>query len=248
MKKLASRAKSVSVGAPSTCGYAPSMGSNIGCQPNHSPSHPSFGYQGMYHQPPFHPYMNVPSHMSTGSEPIRSFSPVPILEYPNLVDFREPIIVGSYSTNPMQLRMALGTPWAKASLMFRSVKNESMPIPPERNPFLIREKEFNLGPGQHIQLEIKFQPMQGGHFTAMLEIQLSYPDQYNRPMSQAHTINIIGQSIEPVIHIGSDDSKSEFIEVRKNTVVPIKNDSNFTIPVIIEIDQGNFYQFHYQQK
>ena len=41
------------------------------------------------------PYQSgMSSQMSQMSDPIRSYSPVPILEYPTLVDFYEPVFVG----------------------------------------------------------------------------------------------------------------------------------------------------------
>ena len=64
-------------------------------------------------------------------------------------------------------------------------------------------------------------------------------DQYNRPVSQSHTVNIIGISIEPIIRIGAKD-ESDYIEVNGKTIVPIQNESNFDIPVCIEIDSGIF--------
>jgi len=251
MRKLVSRAKSSS-SLPG--GYAGSVASGSVISQNPPSSFGAFYQPG----PPTqmsHPYPNAypmsnaysmsnpppPTHLS---EPIRSFSPVPILEYPNLVDFRDPVIVGSYSTSSIQLRLATGsTPWATAKLNFRSIQSEQGMIPADRNPFLIREnsEKFNLAPGQLIQIEIKFQPLQGAKFTAQMEIILNYPDQFNRPISQSHSVNIIGQSIEPIIQIGTGNEigNEEFIEIRTNTKVPIKNKSNFPIPVIIEIDQGN---------
>ena len=65
-------------------------------------------------------------------------------------------------------------------------------------------------------------------------------DQYNRPVSQSHTVNIIGISIEPIIRIGAKD-ESDHIEVNGKTIVPIQNESNFDIPVCIEIDSGIFF-------
>lgn len=58
-------------------------------------------------------------------------------------------------------------------------------------------------------------------------------------MSQSHTVNIIGISIEPIIRIGTKDA-SDYIEVNGKTIVPIQNESNFDIPVCIEIDSGIF--------
>ena len=66
-------------------------------------------------------------------------------------------------------------------------------------------------------------------------------DQYNRPVSQSHTVNIIGISIEPIIRIGNKDER-DYIEVAGKTIVPIHNESTFDIPVCIEIDSGTFYR------
>lgn len=53
-------------------------------------------------------------------------------------------------------------------------------------------------------------------------------------------MNIIGISIEPIIRIGTKD-ESDYIEVNGKTIVPIQNESNFDIPVCIEIDSGIFF-------
>ena len=66
-------------------------------------------------------------------------------------------------------------------------------------------------------------------------------------MSQSHTVNIIGISIEPIIRIGTKDA-SDYIEVNGKTIVPIQNESNFDIPVCIEIDSGIFLLYTYYSR
>ena len=60
-------------------------------------------------------------------------------------------------------------------------------------------------------------------------------------------MNIIGISIEPIIRIGNKD-ESDYIEVAGKTIVPIQNESNFDIPVCIEIgtvnDKVGIYHLH----
>ena len=53
-------------------------------------------------------------------------------------------------------------------------------------------------------------------------------------------MNIIGISIEPIIKIGNKTT-DDYIEVAGKTIVPIQNESNFNIPVCIEIDSGTWF-------
>jgi hypothetical protein len=221
-----------SSGSPSgTCGYPNSYQSHS-FQPIHIPHQPMstnhVGHMGG-HMPGRAPSMQF-------QEPIRCFSPVPLIDFPSLIDFREPIFVGSHATNPLPIRMTTNAaPWVQCSFNFREMKTDKGPV--EKVPFILNEKMIELRPGQTTELQIKFQPSTGGNFTGTLEILLNFSDQYNRPVSQSHTVNIIGISIEPIIRIGAKDS-SDYIEVNGKTIVPIQNESNFDIPVCIEIDSG----------
>ena len=161
----------------------------------HAPSVVSSGYpvsNASYPYPPPPGSYYPPSQVSRQMEPLRSYSPVPLVDYPSLIDFREPVFVEAVETNQLPIRMNASVPWIRVELSFRSVRLETGPT--ESNPFVVRDKEFILHPNQHHQVAIKFQPRTGGSYTALLELQLVYHDQYNRPITQTHTVNVIGQA------------------------------------------------------
>ena len=138
------------------------------------------------------------------TEQLPSYSPVPLIDYPNLVDFRDPVFVEAVETNQLHMRLSAQLPWVRINLSFRSVRLGDS-IMTELNPFVVRECDFILHANHApYAVPIKFQPKKGGSYTAFLEVQVGYHDQYNRPVSQTHTVNVIGKAIEPNIAIDNE--------------------------------------------
>ena len=205
-------------------------------------------------------------HPPQAFQPIRPYSPLPLVEFLPEIDFSTPVFIGDSATQMLPvhatntiipapivaggLHMPQGPPsWLKLGLAFRTIHLDSVSVMDQSCPFVLRQSEFHIAPGQDISVPIHFRPKCAGRYMAILEIRVQpsppnqYPSQYppnqqpSQPyyQEQVHTINLIAAAIAPKIKIG--DGSGEFEIGHGNNKLDISNLSSYDVPLVVEIDR-----------
>jgi hypothetical protein len=103
---------------------------------------------------------HIPNYMQNHPntfEPIRSFSPAPLIEFLPEIDFVTPVFIGDSATQILPIHASLhrglhNSPhnsWFTISIGFRTIQIDSNSILDQISPFVIRQSDFHLVPGRY---------------------------------------------------------------------------------------------------